>query len=215
MKTIKTTLLIVCLTLLSSCFGDKKSIVGSDIGNTSFVNKNFKGNLISFKEVKDVCSLLKPDKIASLYGVSKEAIVTVGQGASVQNQNTKTCMLRVGLDDSDWNFLTGMVSLYKEISASEDAGGISEAVGQGSNWEEAWSLKKEMSKSAKWISNTGKAALYTAAKRKLEIKLEGYTLEIVAPGAPFNKEEQAKNRDFEKITLQIAKDLGFNKELKK
>ena len=211
MKLAKTIIFAMILTTLSSCFGDKKSIIGSDLGNTSFVNKSFKGNAINFNAVTDVCSLINKEKLASLYGVSASSIVTVGQGKFVQTATTKTCMVRVQLGGSEWNFLTGMVSLFKEVSAADDAGGISEAVGQGENWEEAWSLKKGMSKSGKWIPNVGKAALFTSAKRKLEVKLDGYTLEIVAPGAPFNKEEQAKNRDFEKITLTMAKDLGFVK----
>ncbi|WP_299676958.1 hypothetical protein [uncultured Tenacibaculum sp.] len=211
MKLLKTVIFIMTLAVLSSCFGDKKSIIGADLGNTSFVNKNFQGNTVEFNAVTDVCSLINKEKLASLYNVSADAIVTVGQGKFVQNGNTKTCMVRVKLGGSDWNFLTGMISLYKEVSSSQDVGGISEAIGQGENWEEAWSLKKSMSKSAKWIPKVGKAALYTDSKRKLEVKLEGYTLEIVAPGAPFNKEEQAKNRDFEKISLQMVKDLGFIK----
>ena len=211
MKTFKITILVLSLTILSSCFGDKKSIIGSDLGDTSFVNKNFKGNAINFADVEDVCALLNQEKVAGLYNVPASYIATVGKGKFVQNNQVKTCMVRVKLDDTDWNFLTGMVTLFKEVKASEDQGGISEAVGQGENWEEAWSLKKSMSKTGKWIPNVGKAALYTSAKRKLEIKFEGYSLEIVAPGAPFNKEEKAKNRDFEKITLAMAKDLGFLK----
>ena len=196
MKKLRIVFMLLVAILFTACFGDKKAVIGADLSNTAFVNKSFKGNTIAFDEVTDVCNLIKVEKLAGLYDVPTSNIVIVGQGDVVQQQNVKTCMVRVKLDETDWNFLTGTISIFKDDNTNE-------------NWEESWSMKKAMSKSGKWIPNMGKAALFTSAKRKLAIKFDGYVLEIIAPGAPFNKEEQARNRDFEKITLQIVKDLGF------
>ena len=88
-------------------------------------------------------------------------------------------------------------------------GDVAEAVGAGKNWEEAWSLKKSISKSAEWIPNMGKAALWNARKKTLEIKFDGYNLLINPPKNILNKEETAKNRDYKEIAIEMAKSCGF------
>jgi len=47
MKTINLILFSLTVLGLSSCKGDKKSIIGADLSEDSFVNKNFKGNFIN------------------------------------------------------------------------------------------------------------------------------------------------------------------------
>lgn len=203
-------ILSLFLVLLTSCFGDKKSIIGEDLGDTSFVNKNFKGNLINYKDGMSACDKLNSNVLMNLYDKTSEDIIITDPTKSDRYVNPDPgCIIHIKMSDQKFDHLTGSIRVIKEVKSDDHMGDLAEATGVGENWEEAWTLKKSMQKSTEWLSGMGHAALWTEKKRKLEIKFEGYTLEIVAPGAAFNEFEKAKNRDYKSIAITIAKSAGF------
>ena len=204
---------ILAMTLLSSCIGDRKSIIGADFGDTSFVNTSFEANEIDYAEGMSACDQLSAATLADLYGVSEDMVIISDpmKMANATQVGGPSCMVHVKLSERKGDYLTGTISIVKEVGKDEYMGEIAEATGGGENWEEAWAMKKAMRESTEWMENMGKAALWTGKKRMLEIKLDGYTLSIMAPGAPFNQEETARNRDYKKIAVAMAKSSGFVK----
>ncbi len=110
---------------------------------------------------------------------------------------------------SDFQWLRGAIMIQREIGIEETMGDVAEAAGTGKNWEEAWRLKKAMSKSAEWLPNMGKAALWNPKKVVLEIKFEGYNLTIKPLKNILNEEEKTLNRDYKAIAVGMAKASGF------
>ncbi len=76
MKTIQQYILFLSLVLLvNSCIGDRKTIIGEDLGDTSFVNANFKGNAINYTDGMSACDKLSVNALAKLYNVSPDLVV--------------------------------------------------------------------------------------------------------------------------------------------
>ncbi|MGV6830104.1 MAG: hypothetical protein ACWA5P_00900 [bacterium] len=207
----KLSLLMVAIAIsISSCIGDRQSLMVDDLGDTSFVNKKFTGNTINYAEGMSACDQLSSSVLANIYGVLADNVIITDPTKSDRYVNPKPgCMIHVKMSDQKFDHLTGTINVFKEIKADEFMGDVAEATGSGENWEEAWALKKGLRKSTEWISGMGKAAIWTGKLRKLEIKFDGYTLEIIAPGAPFNEIEKAKNRDYKAIAIEMAKASGF------
>lgn len=177
--------------------GDQKSAIGSvdEIGNTSFVNKNFKGNLINFSTDMNPCQNLGKEIFAKLYNVPSEEVYVI-EGS----KTNQTCSFKILLGGNDFNSLTGGISAKADNNQNE--------IG---TWEERWSIQKATSKSSEYLPNMGKAAIWKGSSRSLRIKFEGYTLEVIAPGASFNEEEKKRNRDYKAIAIEMAKIAGFIK----
>jgi hypothetical protein len=205
------TLLILILLLTTiSCTGDRKSLVRQDLEDTSFVNKNFKGNLVDFDEKMSACDQITTNEISSLYGFS--AVDVVIQDASklnLKNNSKPSCMFYIKSGASDFEWLRGSISVEREIAKDEYMGDIAEAVGSGENWKEAWSLKKSMYKSSEWVPGLGLAAIWNKNKTTLEIKFDGYTLVVNPIKNVLNKEEVAHNRDYKKMALGLARAGGY------
>lgn len=197
--------------LLSSCFGDKKSIIGEDLNDESFVNTNFKVNLINYSEGMSACDQITASEIANLYGVNASLIHIEDPTKSdrYKKDMLPACMLYIKTGENDFEWPRGSISILPEISKDEYMGDVAEAVGQGKNWVEAWSLKKSMSKSAEWLNGIGQAALWTGKKNQLEIKFEGYTLVVTPLKNISNKQELAANRDYKQIAIKMAQAAGF------
>ena len=205
-----TLLSLVLLLTTISCTGDRKSLAGQDLGDTSFVNKDFKGNLIDFDEKMSACDQITADEIASLYGFSAEDVVI--QDASklnLKNNGKASCMFYIKSGGSDFEWLRGSILVQHEIGKDEYMGDVAEAVGSGENWEEAWTLKKSMYKSSDWVPGLGMAAIWNENKTTLEIKFDGYTLVVHPIKNVLNKEEVARNRDYKKMALGLAKAGGY------
>jgi len=211
MKTHQILIATLISMILISCLGDKKSIDIEEANDTtSFVNKDFKGNLIDYDDNMSACSKMTKADLASLYNVSADEIYWMDSATNERMESNKpTCNFRVMIGEDEFNYLIGGITVNREIKKEEMMGEIAEAVGNVENWEEGWALQKSMSKSAEWVEDTGLAAMWKPKRRELHIKFEGYTLYVMAPGAAFNKEENAKNRDYKKIALEMAKKAGY------
>jgi hypothetical protein len=185
-------ILLFSLTILlfSNCFGDKKIAIGTDFNDTSFVNKGFKTKKI-FKDLAAPCSYLSKAILAKLYNTKEENIFLI-EG---NNTISKGCAIRIKLSDSEFDYITGVINFYEEPNKTQD----------GSTWVETWQIQKNVSKSAEWIPNLGKAAFFKGKKRELRVKFDNYVFTIVAPGGAFNQVEKAKNRDYKKIAIELAK----------
>ncbi|SDR92446.1 hypothetical protein SAMN05216503_1408 [Polaribacter sp. KT25b] len=179
------------ISLFTSCLGDKKSAVGTNFNDTSFENKKFKTKVV-YADLAQPCSYVVKKDLAQQYNVSVEEVLMM-EG----NSQNKICTIRVKLSDDEYNYLVGSIRFYEEKDNLED----------GSSWVESWQLQKGISKSGEWIPNLGKAALWIAKKRELRIKFKDYTMALNVPGAAFNKQEKALNRDYKKIALTIVKDI--------
>lgn len=186
----KFVLFSLMILLLSSCFGDKKSAIGTNFNDSSFVNKNFKGNLLSFAEISSPCNYTSKEALAKLYSTTEAKVTLIGG-----NETSKACTIRIQLSDQEFDYITGAIHFYKEVNKRSD----------GTTWQDDWQLQKGISKSAKWIPNMGKAAMYKEPKRELLVKFDEYSMSIIAPGSAFNKVEKEFNRDYEKIAIAMAK----------
>lgn len=212
MKTIKYSIPLLIISLfLNACFGDKKLADVSELGDTSFVNKNFKGNKINYTADMSACQNISTSEIASLYGVAESLVVMddISKNERRKPNTQPSCMFYLKIGDNDFEWLRGSISIIREIGKDEFMGEIAEAAGTGKNWEEAWAMKKSISKSSEWIKNMGKAALWNERKCNLHIKLEGYTLIIHPLKNILNKSEVAKKRDYKKVAIAMAKASGF------
>lgn len=205
-----TLLSLVLLMTTVSCIGDRKSLVGQDLGDTSFVNKKFKGNLIDFSEGMSACDRITADEIASLYGFSSEDVVIHDNTKmNFKNADIPSCMLYIKTGESDFEWLRGSIQVQREVSKDEFMGDVAEAVGSGENWQEAWSIKKSMYKTSEWVPNLGLAAIWNENKTTLEIKFEGYTLLVHPIKNNLNKEEVVRNRDYKAMALGLAEAAGY------
>lgn len=189
----KIVLLPLAITLLTSCFGDKKSAIGTDFNDTSFENKKFKGNKIEFTKITEPCNYITKQEIATLYNVSEDKVFLIS--------GDKSCSIKIKMSDKKFDYISGGISFYEDLDSTPD----------GSSWVERWQIQKEVSKSATWIPNLGQASYFRESKRELFVKFKDYTLSVVAPGSAFNDIEKEKNRDYKKIALAIYNKISVLK----
>jgi len=175
--------------LLSSCFGDKKSAIGTNFNDSSFVNKSFDGNKLSFAEISSPCNYTSKEALAKLYDTSEDRVILIG------NAQSKTCTIRIQLSEEEFDYITGAIHFYEEANKRAD----------GTTWVDDWQLQKGISRSAQWVSDLGKGAMYKSAKRELWVKFDQYTMSVIAPGSAFNQTEKALDRDYQKIAIAMAK----------
>lgn len=211
MKTRNLITISLIAVFLTSCLGDKKQIDVEEANDTaSFINKDFKGNLIDYSENMSACDRMTKVDLANLYNVSEDDIIWMDSASNERmNSNKPTCNFRVMLGENEFNYLIGGITVNREIKKDEMMGEIAEASGSGENWKEAWALQKSMSESAEWIDGVGLAAMWKPKRRELHIKFEGYSLYVMAPGSAINQEENAKNRDYKSIASAMARNAGF------
>lgn len=179
--------------LLISCFGDKNTVIGQDLGDTDFINKNFAGNKKSFSELpKNMCEFISEAKVKEFYPDSKNILFDDGKTFA-----SKNCRFLVYMSDEKFDYLSGTIFAAENVLA------------EGEDWKQTWELKKKMSKSATYVSGLGQTAIWIGKKRELSVKMDGYIITITVPGSPFNKEELAKKRDYKNIAVEIAKSTGL------
>lgn len=204
---------LLVLVTLCSCLGDKKQIDIDEMNDTSFVNTNFKGNLINYNGGMSACDNLNAASIAKMYDVSEELIHIEDPTKSdrYRKDMEPVCSFYIEDGENDFMWLRGSISLNREVAKDEMMGEIAEAIGGGEDWEEAWALKKSMSKSSEWIDDMGMAAIWNERLAELKIKFDGYTLNVYPIKNKLNKAEAAKNRDYKKVAIEMAKAAGYIK----
>lgn len=211
MKNIKfLSVITLIIILFSACFGDKKSAIGQNFGNINFVNKNFTNNKINYTKGMSACTQLSITALAKLYNVAETSVIIEDPTKSDRYKNPISgCMLFIKSGNSDYEWLRGSIEVKREIKEGEQMYDIAKASGYATDWVEAWSLKKTISKSSEWVPKIGKAALWNSKKNILEIKFTGYTLVVKPLKNILNKGEKSKNRDYKNIAISIAKNAGF------
>lgn len=208
-------LLGLCLTalVLSSCLGDKKVMNTDEVGDISFVNKNFKDNLINYSKDMSACENMSPSSIASLYNVSENIVLFEDVSKSDRRvpNSPPICSFFIKDGENDFQWLRGSISIQREIGKDETAYDVAKAVGHGVEWKEAWALNKSISKSSVWLKGIGLAAVWNDKNKELKIKFKGYILYVNPLKNGLNKEEIAKNRDYKKVAIAMAKAAGYIK----
>lgn len=203
---------IILLTItITSCLGDRKPVAISEMSDVSFVNYDFKGNRINYTEGMSACSQISASEIAALYEVSEDMVIIQDNSTlnTKQPNSNASCAFYIKTGENDFEWLRGSMNVSREIGKNEFMGDVAEATGSGEDWEEAWALKKSMSKSSEWIKGLGQAALWNESKTELMIKFEGYTLNVFPIKNISNAAEVAKNRNYREVAISMAKAAGF------
>lgn len=214
MKTIKTTVVACVLSIvLTSCLGDKKAVNISEMDDTGFVNEDFKGNLISYEKGMSACENMSAADIASMYNVSEDMIIYDDISKSDRRvPNSKpACSFFIKDGENDFEWLRGSMAIDRQIGKDEPGYENANLTGGGEDWAEAWALTKSMSKSSEWIKDMGLAAVWNERHSELKIKFEGYTLSIYPIRNKLNKAEVARDRDYKKVAIEMARAAGFIK----
>ena len=205
-------LLLICV-CLTSCLGDKKTVNVSEMNDISFVNKNFKDNLINYSKDMSACENMSPNSIASLYNVSENMVLFEDVSKSDRRvpNSSPICSFFIKDGENDFQWLRGSISIQREIGKDEIAYDVAKAVGHGVEWKEAWALNKSISKSSVWLKGIGLAAVWNDKNKELKIKFKGYILYVNPLKNGLNKAEIAKNRDYKKVAIAMAKAAGYIK----
>jgi hypothetical protein len=193
MKPLKTILYFTLIAVLCvSCLGDQKTVVGQEYGDTNFVNDSFKGNIKDFAELpKDLCGFLNEDSILKAY----DNATSVGFGGS-NSFMSKNCQFSVTFFNDASQFIKGSIFIVDD-SAEED------------NWQESWEFRKKGYKSAEYVKDLGRAAIWYGKQRKLEIKMTDYTVSITAPPKMMDKNKIDNDTDLKDAAVAIAKSMNL------
>jgi len=193
MKPLKTILYFTLIAVLCvSCLGDQKTVVGQEYGDTNFVNDSFKGNIKDFAELpKDLCGFLNEDSILKAY--DNATSVSFGGSNSFMSKN---CQFSVTFFNDASQFIKGSIFIVDD-SAEED------------NWQESWEFRKKRYKSAEYVKDLGRAAIWYGKQRKLEIKMKGYMVSITAPPKMIDKNKIDNDTDVKDAAVAIAKSMNL------
>jgi hypothetical protein len=175
-----------------SCFGDQKTVIGQEFEDTDFINDNFKGNKKDFSELpKDLCVFLDEAPILKAY--DNATSVSFGGSDSFMNKN---CQFSVTFFNDASQFIRGSIFIVDD-SAEED------------NWQESWEFKKKRYKSAAYVTDLGRAAVWYGKQRKLEIKMKDYQVSITVPPKMIEKNKIDNETDVKAAAIAIAKSMNL------
>jgi len=194
MKKLKLIAISIFISLaITGCFGDKKTVVGQEFGDYSFINEKFAGNKIAFSELpKNLCSFINENKLRELYPSASKILFDDGK-----TFQSKSCRFLIYMGEQEYDYLGGTIFAQEDVLA------------EGEDWRETWELKKKASKSAEYILGLGKTAIWIERKRELIVKMDNYSITITVPGSAFKEEEVAKKRNYKNIALEIAKSTNL------
>ncbi|MGB3607761.1 hypothetical protein [Psychroserpens sp.] len=193
MKTLKNSIwALVAALMLLSCMGDQKTIVGQEYGDTDFVNEDFTANKKSFEDLpKDLCGFLNEDSILKAY--ENATSVTFNGKNSFMSKN---CQFSVTFFNDSSQFIQGSIFIIDD-SAEEET------------WQETWEFKKKRYKTAEYVKNLGRAAIWIGKQRKLEIKMKGYSVAITVPPKMIAKSKLDNGADVKNIAIAIAESTNL------
>ena len=188
-------ILILSITLLSSCFGDKTTIAGEELGTELTENKSFSGNNYSFKDLpENLCVFISMDEVKQQYTGANVIAAKVDQ---VRRYSGKYCDFMILFDPSmATTYSKGFLSVVKDFEGD-------------SNWQEQWQFKSKSLKSAEFVPNLGKAALWIGKQRKLEVKMDGYTIVLEVPVINGINDPNARQHDYKSTAVSIIKNSKF------
>ncbi len=210
-NTKNTVLCLLAASFLTACIGDRKQVDVEELGDSSFVNTNFKGNRISYDMNSSACENMSAAVIASMYSIPEDKVIFEDISKSDRRvpNSPPVCNFYIKDGENDFLWLRGSISMIPDNGKNADGTVTNTSTGYGEDWAEVWAIQKSTSKSSEWIETSGMAALWNESKRALTIKFKGYTLFVNPPGNKLNKEEVAKNRDYKKMALSMAKAAGY------
>jgi hypothetical protein len=175
-----------------SCLGDQKTVVGQEFGDTNFVNDNFQGNKKDFSELpKDLCVFLNKDSILKAY-VNATSVTFNGENAFM----SKNCQFSVTFFNDPSQFVKGSIFIVDD--SAEEA-----------NWQESWEFKKKRFKTAEFVKNLGRAAVWYGKQRKLEIKMKDYQVSITVPPQVIAKNKTDNDANVKDAAIAIAKSTNL------
>lgn len=187
MKLFSYTLVFTLLFSFVSCsHGDKASAIGATFEEAdSFENKYFTGNKIDFAEFTQPCQYISKAIVASMMSIPVEKVDY--RPIPAQKKCVYTIIFNDDADQPDYT--TASLGLVQEVTGVEE------------EWKDNWSVKKGISKSSEWVPNLGKAAIWNPSSGILEVKFEGYTLQVIPPKGPSKDEKYSKKWAIEMVSL--------------
>lgn len=191
------------LLVITSC-GDHDTVIGKDLGDTSFVNEDFKGNNIEYATDMNVLGNLTAADIAEFYGVEEDKIKILSSHNSKSSFMNPNAQIYVMTGANDFEWLRGSLFLSKDQQPTDGAD-----QGSDDEWQVYWNIRKNKRKSSEWVSDLGQVALWIGSKRSLEVKYDGYTLNLTVPGSAIQKEENELKRDYKSIAMSMLKKAGY------
>ena len=190
MKLLSQTLLFILALAFTACsHDDKASAITAEFESAdSFENAYFTGNKIELASFTQPCQYISKAIMASMLSIPVEKV------DYRPDTHTKRCAYTIIYDqEADKpDYTTASISLHQEVTGVE------------SEWKDNWSANKAISKSAEWVPNLGKAAIWKGASLQLDVKFDGYTLTVIAPRGPGKDESKSK-----KWAIEMAKLAGF------
>lgn len=161
-----------------------------ETGTDDFTNKDFKGNVYSFTELSDdLCQYLNTNDILKAY--EKDGVNEVKIDPTKRFMG-KNCDFTLLYNDPS-KYSRGMISVVQDQGEDE------------SLWEEKWESRKKIYKSASYVFGLGKAAIWIEKQRKLEIKMDGYTIYFTTPAT------YDKSFDYKTTAVNSVKNAQFFK----
>lgn len=187
MRLLSYNLLFIFFLIFAACsHGDKASAIGATFEEAdSFENTYFTGNKIDLAEFTQPCQYISKAIMASMMSIPVEKVDY--RPVPAQKNCAYTIIFNDDPDQPDYT--TAGLALTQEVTGAED------------EWKDNWSAKKGISKSSEWVPNLGKAAIWNPSKHILEVKFDGYTLQVTPPKGPGKDVKDSKKWAIEMVRL--------------
>ena len=187
--------IVLMLVTYSSCVGDRKTVIGQEFDTDTFENKDFKGNALNFSELpEDLCGYLDNAQIQQAY---KSANVTDVKPDTKRRFLGKNCGFTIFFDGTMEKYSRGFLSVVEDPADVE------------AEWKEQWEFRKKSLKSAEYIPKLGKAAIWIGKQRKLEVKMDGYSIFLEVPPTYSINDKNAEQHDYKTSAIKILSSSKF------